>query len=89
VRLVWLATLPLRDVDETGRVHMTVWRDPEVEGRYMLELKAGAEAVRLVLEPGFMLDRATAADRAEIRRLFEARGATIAEALEAGLGRVE
>jgi hypothetical protein len=87
VHIVWFDWLPLRDAGETGRLHVTVWRDSA--GRYLVEPVEGAEAVRLVLEPGLMIDRPPATQRVEVRRLFEPRGATVAEALEVGWARLE
>lgn len=85
----FLTWLPLRRADETGRLHVTVWRD--AEGRYRATEAPGAEAVRLVLEPGLVVERAdsTDVDRAQVRRMFEPQGMTVGEALELGWAHVE
>jgi hypothetical protein len=86
VHILWFRVLPLRDVDETGRLHVLVWKAGD---RYLASPGADAEAIGLVLEPGFIVERAPAGSWAYVRRVTEPDGATVADALELGWARVE
>lgn len=85
----YLSWLPFRDVDATGRLHVTVWPTPGTERRYQAKPVEGVEPLRVVLEPGLMVEPAISADTLVVRRFLESPAGTLAEALEWGGARVE
>lgn len=89
VHQVWLAWIPVRHADSTGRLHVRVWRDPAGENRYFATDRPGTEEVRLVLEPEYVAERAHASAHAQVRRMFSGEAMWVAEALAAGVARVE
>jgi hypothetical protein len=89
VQMASFAWVLLRDVDATGRLHVSVWADPAREGLYRTNPCENGERLHLVLEPGFMLERSEGWDAAKVRRVFEAGAVEVAEALELGWARPE
>jgi hypothetical protein len=88
VQMAWFAYTLLREVDETGRLLVTVWTDPAREGHYRTNPCENGGSVRLRLEPGFMLERSDGDDAAMVRRVFEAGAVEVADALERGWARL-
>lgn len=86
VYITWLRTLALHGVDETGRLHVIVWRAGD---RHLAVEAPGAEPVQLVLEPGYLVERAASGEWAQVRQVFELQGGTVGEALELGWARLE
>jgi hypothetical protein len=81
--LAWL----YRDVDETGRKRLRLWRGPR--GTLLLRHEPESEPVRAVLEPGCRSCDAADDSVASIRRLGERRPVPVAEAIARGWMRLE
>lgn len=86
VYITWLRSVALHGVDETGRLHVVVWKAGE---HYLPDEAPGAEPVRLVLEPGYLVERGPSNAWAQVRQVFELRGGSVQEALEMGWARLE
>jgi hypothetical protein len=81
--LAWL----YRDVDETGRLCLRLWKGPQ--GALLRRRGAEAAPVRAVLEPGCRSGEAVGDRVASIHRLGQRRAIPVAEAIARGWMRLE